>query len=68
MNNNNNIINNNNIKNTSKENDRNSKIKSNYTMKGMRNSKNVVYQVIILPKENIKKTTYIGISSTENKV
>ena len=45
---------NNNDNNTSKENDCNCKIKMNFPMKGLYYLKNVVYQAINFPKENIE--------------
>ena len=37
-------------------------------MNGMCNLKNIVYQAIIFPKENIKDKAYIGISSVRWKL
>ena len=50
--------------NKNSNNNNNCKTKINCPMNGLCNLKNVVYQAIIFPKENIKdRKTYIGISS-----
>ena len=43
---------------TGKENDCNCKIKINCPMKGLFNSRNIVYQGVIFTKENIKNKFY----------